>query len=269
MAVATEVGVAHVVHEDDDEVGTVSCSGCAGQNGEENEDCWEQDFHGGKQECREVRVGQVEFPWAVDTLDPVASLVVMKLWFYCSLILGWFQVVEAVRVGEEAPAFTLKDLSGRSHKLSDYSGKVVVLEWVNHECPFVQKHYNSGNMQGLQTKYTGKDVVWFGIQTGDTNAKMLVALNKKLKVQASATLLDPAAHVAMVYGARTTPHIFIIGADGKLAYSGAVDDRPTPNPATITGARNYVSEALDAILVGNKVSIKATRPYGCGVKYKR
>ena len=124
-------------------------------------------------------------------------------------------------------------------------------------------------MQGLQTKYTGKDVVWFGIQTGDTNAKMLVALNKKLKVQASATLLDPAAHVAMVYGARTTPHIFIIGADGKLAYSGAVDDRPTPNPATITGARNYVSEALDAILVGNKVSIKATRPYGCGVKYKR
>ena len=214
-----------------------------------------------------MRVGQVEFPWTVDTLDPVASPVVMKFWFYCSLILGWFQTVEAVRVGEKAPAFALKDLSGKSHKLSDYSGKVVVLEWVNHECPFVQKHYNSGNMQGLQTKYTGKDVVWFGIQTGDANAKILVTLNKKLKVQASATLLDPAAYVAMVYGARTTPHIFIIGVDGKLAYSGAVDDRPTPDPATITGARNYVSEALNAILVGNKVPIKATRPYGCGVKY--
>lgn len=185
------------------------------------------------------------------------------------LMLACAPVAMAVRVGEKAPDFALNDLSGKAHKLSDYAGKLVVLEWVDHGCPFVEKHYDSGNMQGLQGKYTDKSVIWLGIRTGDADAKALIARNRSLKVAATAVLLDPDGKTAKAYGARTTPHMYIIGRDGKLAYSGALDDRPTPDPATVKGARNYVAEALEAMLAGKLVQVRATRPYGCAVKYGR
>ncbi|MBT7852934.1 MAG: redoxin domain-containing protein [Opitutae bacterium] len=181
----------------------------------------------------------------------------------------WVQVANAVRVGDEAPEFALKDLSGNLHKLSDYPGRIVVLEWVHHACPFVKKHYTSGNMQALQANYTGKGVIWLGVQTGEADTKSLLKQNKNFKVRASAILLDPSGKAAAAYGARATPHIFVINPERKLAYSGAVDDQPTPDPRTINGARNYVAEALDAILAGKQVVVKSTRPYGCGIKYKR
>jgi peroxiredoxin len=193
----------------------------------------------------------------------------MKFGILFFLMLAWLQVANAVRVGDEVPEFALKDLSGNLHKLSDYPGRVVVLEWVHHGCPFVKKHYESGNMQALQAKYTAKDVIWLGIRTGQADMKSLLEENKNLKVRASAILLDPVGKLAVAYGARATPHMFVISPDGKLAYSGAVDDQPTPDPGTINGARNYVAEALDAILEGKQVVVKSTRPYGCGVKYKR
>ena len=183
------------------------------------------------------------------------------------LMLACAPVAMAVRGGEKAPDFALNDLSGKAHKLSDYAGKLVVLEWVDHGCPFVEKHYGSGNMQGLQGKYTGKSVIWLGIRTGDADAKALIARNRSLKVAATAVLLDPDGKTAKAYGARTTPHMYIIGRDGKLAYSGALDDRPTPDPATVKGARNHVAEALDDLLAGKVVRVRATRPYGCAVKY--
>jgi peroxiredoxin len=185
------------------------------------------------------------------------------------LMMVWVQVANAVRVGDEAPEFALKDLSGNLHKLSDYPGRIVVLEWVHHACPFVKKHYTSGNMQALQANYTGKGVIWLGVQTGEADTKSLLKQNKNFKVRASAILLDPSGKAAAAYGARATPHIFVINPERKLAYSGAVDDQPTPDPRTINGARNYVAEALDAILAGKQVVVKSTRPYGCGIKYKR
>ena len=184
-------------------------------------------------------------------------------------MLALVQVANAARVGDEAPEFILKDLKGNLHQLSGYPGRIVVLEWVHHGCPFVKKHYESGNMQALQAKYTAKDVIWLGIRTGQADMKSLLEENKNLKVRASAILLDPAGKAAGAYGARATPHMFVISPDGKLAYSGAVDDQPTPDPKTIKAARNYVAEALDALLAGKQVAVKATRPYGCGIKYKR
>jgi peroxiredoxin len=205
----------------------------------------------------------------IDTPVHGMSLSPMKSWIFFFLILSWVQVANAVRVGDEAPEFTLKDVRGNLHQLSGYPGRIVVLEWVHHGCPFVKKHYESGNMQALQAKYTEKDVIWLGIRTGQADTKSLLEQNKNLKIRASATLLDPSGKAAGAYGARATPHIFVISSNGKLAYSGAVDDQPTPDPKTIKGARNYVAEALDALLAGKQVVVKATRPYGCGVKYTR
>ncbi len=197
------------------------------------------------------------------------SLFPMKSWKFFFFILSLVQVANAARVGDEAPEFILKDLKGNLHQLSGYPGRIVVLEWVHHGCPFVKKHYESGNMQALQAKYTAKDVIWLGIRTGQADMKSLLEENKNLKVRASAILLDPAGKAAGAYGARATPHMFVISPDGKLAYSGAVDDQPTPDPKAIKAARNYVAEALDALLAGKQVAVKATRPYGCGIKYKR
>ncbi len=183
------------------------------------------------------------------------------------LLAGLVQSLWAARVGEPAPAFELKDLQGNPHSLAKYKGRTVVLEWFNLGCPFVQKHYGSGNMQGLQGKYVGKGVVWLGIRTGDVDAEALAAMQKKLAVRSSAWLLDASGEVARAFGARATPHVFVVGPGGRVVYSGAVDDKPTPDPATVAGARNYVAEALDAILAGRKIPVPVTRPYGCGVKY--
>jgi peroxiredoxin len=172
-----------------------------------------------------------------------------------------------------APGFTLKDLDGNEHSLSDFKGKIVVLEWTNFGCPFVKKHYGPGNMQALQEKYTGKGVVWLTVcssapgKQGYFKMEDWPAKAAEMKMAATAVLPDPDGKVGKLYGAKTTPHMFVIDEDGGIAYQGAIDDNRSWDPKTIKGATNYVAEALDALLAGEEVKTAKTNPYGCSVKY--
>lgn len=177
--------------------------------------------------------------------------------------------LEAARPGEQAPSWEMVGLDGRTYRLPEEAGKIVVLEWINYGCPFVRKHYDGGNMQKLQADWTRKGVLWYSVRSGDLNAhekEGVRAMAKQNGSKATAVLLDPDGKVATAYNARATPHVFIINAKGILAYSGALDDQPTPDPASLEGARNYVAEALGAVLAGKPVEVAATRPYGCGVQ---
>ncbi len=181
--------------------------------------------------------------------------------------------LQAAEVGKPAPDFTLKDIQGNSHSLADFKGKTVVLEWTNLGCPFVKKHYGSGNMQALQKTYTDKGVVWLSICSsapGKQGYFDTATWQKKVAEQggrATAVLLDSDGQTGRVYGARTTPHMYIVGADGILKYAGAIDDNGSWDPKTIEGAHNYVAAALDALLQGQPVDVATTKPYGCSVKY--
>jgi len=176
-------------------------------------------------------------------------------------------------VGKPAPDFTLADLSGKQHELSDYKGKYVVLEWVNFGCPFVKKHYGSQNMQTLQKEFVDKGVVWLSIcssapgkqgnETPDAAKKGI----SKFGWAASAYLVDADGKVGKLYNAKTTPDMFVIDPEGTLIYAGAIDDKPTPNPATVNGANNFVKAALTEATAGKDVSVPSTKPYGCAVKY--
>ena len=182
--------------------------------------------------------------------------------------LGW-----AARVGEPAPDFTATDTNGQVHKLSEYQGKFVVLEWTNRGCPYTQKHYNSGNMQRLQREWTSRGVVWLTVissapgKQGYVTASEENAYLKQANAAPTAVLLDPAGTLGHLYDAKTTPHIFIINPKGALIYNGAIDDRPTTDLADVNGAKNYVSIALDEATSGKPVSNPTSRPYGCSVKY--
>lgn len=190
--------------------------------------------------------------------------------------MAWAQVGNAqATVGRAAPAFTGTDINGKNVSLSDLKGRLVVLEWTNHGCPFVRKHYDSGNMQRLQGEATANGTVWLTVvssapgeqgHVSPTDAKTRMAAEKWA---ASTLLLDPTGTIGRAYGAKTTPHMFIIGPDGSLLYDGAIDDRPTAEIQDIPGARNHVREALAEIRTGKPVSVSSTRPYGCGVKYPR
>jgi peroxiredoxin len=179
----------------------------------------------------------------------------------------------AVEIGAKAPGFTLKDIKGNEHTLAAYAGRIVVLEWTNHGCPFVKKHYGPGNMQALQEKYTGKDVVWLSIcssalgKQGHFTAEAWAGMAHELKEKASAILLDEDGAVGRLYGAKTTPHMFVIDKEGSLAYQGAIDDDRSFDPKKVEGAKNYVAAAIDALLKGEKVETAETAPYGCSVKY--
>jgi hypothetical protein len=179
---------------------------------------------------------------------------------------------EAV-VGQPAPAFTAHDLDGKSVSLSDYAGKIVVLEWTNVDCPFVKKHYESGNIPKLQQAYTAKGVVWLSINSSapgkEGNYPAATIQTRRAAVKAASTdyLTDADGTVGRLYGAKTTPHFFIVDARGVLRYAGAIDSIPSPDPADIAKAENYVSEALDALLAGQPVKTASTRSYGCSVKY--
>ena len=172
-----------------------------------------------------------------------------------------------------APDFTLTDTNGKSVKLSDYKGKFVVLEWINFDCPFVIKQYGQGNMQKLQKEYTGKGVVWLSINSsaeGKEGHYDNQQINDLLKQNASgsmAYLQDADGAVGKLYGAKTTPHMYIINPEGKLVYQGAIDSIPSADPADIAKAENYVSKGLDEAMAGQAVSTPTTKSYGCSVKY--
>ena len=175
-------------------------------------------------------------------------------------------------VGQAAPAFSVADTQGQTQALDQYKGKWVVLEWTNHDCPFVKKHYG-GNMQKLQKDYTGKGVAWLTIvssapgKQGHVSPAQADQLTKDRGAAPSAVLLDPEGKVGRAYGARTTPHMYVIDPSGKLVYAGAIDDTPSTDPADIPRSRNYLSEALDAALAGKPVPTATSTPYGCSVKY--
>lgn len=173
-------------------------------------------------------------------------------------------------VGQAAPDFELTDTQGNTHKLSDYAGKIVVLEWTNDGCPFVQRHYvKYKNMQGLQEKYTGQDVVWLSIassapgEQGHYSPEGWEKIRQKQGHKSTALLIDASGKVGRAYGAKTTPHMFVINAEGTLVYNGAIDNNKS-NPAD---AENYVAAALDALLSGKPVERSTSTPYGCGIKY--
>lgn len=175
--------------------------------------------------------------------------------------------------GKSAPDFTAIDSTGKSHKLSDFKGKTVVLEWTNDGCPYVKKHYGAGNMQALQKDASGKGVVWLSVISSAKGTQGYVEgleadkLTADRKAAPAAVLLDPEGKIGHLYGATATPHMFVIDAKGIVAYAGAIDDKPTANAADIKTARNYVREALTAVAEGKPVEVAATRAYGCSVKY--
>ena len=172
-----------------------------------------------------------------------------------------------------APAFSARDARGNAVSLAQYRGKIVVLEWNNPGCPFVQKHYNSGNMQRTQAAAAAQGVVWLTVnsgaagQQGHMNGAQALAFVAGANARPAAYLLDPLGTVGKAYGARTTPHLYIIDAGGRLVYRGGIDDRPTADAADIAGARNHVLAALGELRAGRPVSVAETRPYGCSVKY--
>jgi peroxiredoxin len=195
---------------------------------------------------------------------------VYRLLFLMPLLISW---AYAVRVGESAPDFQATDSNGQVHKLSQYRGTFVVLEWHNNGCPYTRKHYESGNMQRLQREWTGKGVAWFTIissapgQQGYVTAQQENDYLKQMKASPSAALLDPQGDVGRLYSAKTTPHMFVINPEGVLVYDGAIDDKATTDQADIASAKNYVSQALEEATAKKPVSVQTSRPYGCSVKY--
>lgn len=181
--------------------------------------------------------------------------------------------VLAVNPGQPAPDFTLPDLSGKPVRLSELKGRTVVLEWVNPECPYVQKHYNSANMPNLQKEFGGKQVTWLAINStreGHSEFKspqQMQAWMKQTGGAPAATLLDRDSKVGRLYGAVTTPHMYVIDPKGTLVYVGAIDDKRSANPADVKTAKNYVRAALGETMAGKPVSTASTSPYGCSVKY--
>jgi len=179
----------------------------------------------------------------------------------------------AATVGQPAPAFSVTDTAGKTVSLADFKGKTVVLEWVNPGCPYVRKHYDSANMQATQKGAVDKSVVWLAVNstaTGHYDYKKpadMAAWMQSQKASATATLMDSDGKTGRAYGARTTPHMYVIDAKGTLAYAGGIDDKPSANPADVKTAKNHVNAALADIAAGKPVAQAVTRPYGCSVKY--
>lgn len=191
-------------------------------------------------------------------------------------LIGLFagSAMAAATAGKAAPDFTLNDLNGKAVKLSDFKGKHVVLEWHNKHCPFVMKHYESGNMQSLQNRYDFKDTVWLSINSTNPGHQdymrtdQLKAYLAETKAAPDAYLTDADGKVGLEYAARTTPHMYIIDPAGTLVYAGAIDDKRSTSKDDIKTARNYVVAAMDELRAGKPVSTAATQPYGCSIKYK-
>jgi peroxiredoxin len=184
-----------------------------------------------------------------------------------------FAIAEA-KIGEPAPSFQAQDAQGKTQKLSDYKGKWVVLEWFNKGCPFVKKHYSSKNMQNLQAKYTQENVIWLTVNSsalgkqGHVDGPTALKDAADLGAKPTAIILDADGKVGKAYGAKTTPHMFVINPEQTLVYAGAIDNNDSANAKTIEGAVNYVAKALDAGMKNQKIEISSTKPYGCSVKYE-
>jgi peroxiredoxin len=180
----------------------------------------------------------------------------------------------SVKIGQEAPNFTLTDTNGKSHSLADFKGKVVVLEWLNHDCPYVVKHYESKNMQKTQEEITSKGGIWLSInssapgQQGNFPAAKANELTNEKGGNATAVLIDESGEVGKKYGAKVTPHMYIIDAGGKLVYNGAIDSIKSTKVDDVPKATNYVLTAFNEISAGKKVAKSTSTPYGCSVKYK-
>ncbi|MFN3518065.1 MAG: redoxin family protein [Sphingomonas sp.] len=197
----------------------------------------------------------------------------MRLLPFAIVALAAMPAAAEQTTGQPAGNFRLMDADGKAVTLSQFKGRPVVLEWNNPGCPFVQKHYDSGNMQAAQAKAKAMGAAWLTINSGapgkqghmtGAEAKAFLAAQK---AQPTAYLLDPQGRVGKGYGAKTTPHMYLIDASGKLVYQGGIDDKPTANKADIPGARNHLLAALGEVKAGKKVSVPEARPYGCSVKY--
>ncbi len=179
----------------------------------------------------------------------------------------------AVKTGDAAPDFKVMDIAGKEETLSAQKGKYVVLEWQNQGCPFVKKHYETKNMQAVQKQVAGKDLVWFTV-LGSAKGKQgylapadAAAYFKKMEAVPTAVLVDSEGKMGKAYGARTTPHVFLIDPAGKVAYQGAIDDNDSTDPAAVKTAKNYLVAALSEARAGKPITTNTTEPYGCGVKY--
>src|SRR5271168_1393127 len=198
------------------------------------------------------------------TLYPI--LIALFLCAALPLILSW-------KNGEPAPEFTGTASNGKTVRLADYRGKYVVLEWHNNGCPYVGKHYKSGNMQRLQKQWTGQGVVWLTILSSAPGNQGYVTASQendylaKMQAAPTAALLDPTGQIGHLYDAKTSPQMIVINPQGVVIYDGAIDDKPTTDLNDVPGATNYVSRALEEVMAGKPVETAATRPYGCSVKY--
>jgi alkyl hydroperoxide reductase subunit AhpC len=183
-------------------------------------------------------------------------------------------LIAAAKAGDAAPEFTATASTGKTVRLADYRGKYIVLEWHNNGCPYVGKHYNSGNMQRLQKQWTSRGVVWFTVLSSAPGKQGYATAaeenNYLVKMQAAPTaaLLDPTGEIGHLYDAKTSPQMVVINPQGVVIYSGAIDDRPTTDLQDVQGATNYVSLALEQAMAGKPVQTPVTRPYGCSVKYR-
>jgi hypothetical protein len=201
----------------------------------------------------------------------------MRLSLLFSLVLALSGVSGAfadASVGKPAPDFTLTDTHGKTHSLKDFKGKTVVLEWLNFDCPFVKKHYKSGNMQKLQAAEIEKGSVWLSVvssakgKQGYFPPDEMNARQKKEGGKQTAILYDTDGKIGKAYGAKSTPNMFVITKDGTLAYKGAIDDHDSTDIEDIAKSKNYVSAALEDLRANRKVATSDTKPYGCGVKYQ-
>lgn len=196
-----------------------------------------------------------------------STLLLLCLWTFS------FTATAQVSIDQPAPDFTGVDSNGNKQTLSQYKGKTVVLEWTNHQCPYVRKHYESNNMQTLQKEATGAGIVWLSIissapgKQGHVSASEANSLTRSRNASPSAVILDPKGEIGRLYGAKTTPHMFIIDPSGNLVYMGGIDSIPSSNRADIAAATNYVKAALDSLAEGKPIVDNVTRPYGCSVKY--
>ena len=186
---------------------------------------------------------------------------------------GGSALAASATVGQPAPAFSVADSNGTTVSLADYKGKTVVLEWVNPECPYVRKHYDSGNMQATQRAATAKGVVWLSVNSTHAShvdfkkPAAMVAWTQQQGAAPTATLMDGEGKIGRTYAARTTPHMYVIDAKGSLVYAGGIDDKPSANPADVKTAKNLVNAALADMAAGRPVAQPVTRAYGCSVKY--